>query len=128
MRFEPIFQLAIALHPTPPRVQNEDRQAQGPAPQQVAFDELFPFLRDMFGNFCETIPRKIDKAETFIELEEIDRLRTARPGTCVGQPVGSYQRINQTGFANVTASQKRDFRLSFRRKLLRLGCTYYKPC
>jgi hypothetical protein len=72
MRFEPVFQLAIALHPTPPRVQNQDRQPQSPAPQQVAFDELFPFLRDMFGNFCETIPRQIDKAKTFIELEEID--------------------------------------------------------
>ena len=82
----------------------------------------------MFGNFCETIPRKIDKAKTFIELEEIDRLRTARPGTGVCQPVGSYQRINKTGFADVTASQKRHFRLIFQRKLIRLGCTYYKPC
>jgi len=91
VRFEPLPQLAIALHPAPSGVQHEDRQPQLCAPQQVAFNELFPLPRNVLGNLCETISRKIDKAKPIIELEEIDRLRTTGPRTGVCQPVGPHQ-------------------------------------
>ena len=43
------------------------------------------------------------------------------------QFAGIHQRIQQAGFADVAAPQKGDFSIAFRGKLLRSGCTYYKP-
>ena len=128
MRFEPVLQLVIAFHPSPPCIQHQDREPQGAASQQITFNQLFPLTRDVLGNFRETIPREIYKTQSLVELEEIDRLRTAGPRTGIRQPVSPYQRINETGFADVASSQKRNFRLLFRRKLIWLRCTYYKPC
>ena len=111
VRFEPVSQLDILFHPTPPRVQNKDASRKRPASEQVALDELLPLPRDFLGDFCESIPWQIDEAETAVDLVEIDQLRTARPGTGTRQPVGSHQRIQQTGFADVAAAQKRDLRV-----------------
>jgi len=62
MRFEPVLQLAVALHPAPSCVQHQDREPQCTPSQQITFNQLFPLSRDVLGNFCETIPREIYKA------------------------------------------------------------------
>src|SRR5277367_657020 len=91
-------------------------------------DERLPLTRYFLGNFREPISWQIDEPVTAVNLIEIDQLRTTRPGTGVRQPVGSHQRIQQAGFADVAAAQKSDLRIRLRRKLLRPGCTYYKLC
>src|SRR5262249_8879252 len=100
---------------------------QGASPEQVLLDQLLPLFADILGDFGESISWQIDKSETVVNLKEVDQLRTARPGTGFSQSVGPHQRIQQAGFADITAAQKSDFRFRLRRKLLRSGCTYYKP-
>jgi len=103
-RFEPILQFEILLHPAAARIQYDQRVAQGPAAEQVALDQLLPLPCDQVRNSRVPITGKINEAVTSIDLEEIDRLSTARSGTRVGQPTGPRQRIYQTGFANITAA------------------------
>src|ERR1700693_4085240 len=91
-------------------------------------DERLPLTRYFLGDFREPIPWQIDEPVTAINLIEIDQLRTTRPGTGVRQTVGSHQRVQQAGFADVAAAQEGDLRIGLRRKLLRPGCAYYKLC
>src|SRR5580700_3209521 len=91
-------------------------------------DERLPLTRYFLGDFREPIPWQIDEPITAVNLIEIDQLRTTRPGTRVRQTICPHQRIQQAGFADVAAAQKSDLRIGLRRKLLRLGCTYYKLC
>src|SRR5580698_5797853 len=92
-------------------------------------DQLLPRIRYFLGDFGETIPRQIGEAETFVHLIEIDQLRTAWARTGFRQSAYPHQRIQQAGFADVAPAQKRDLSGSYRlrRKLIRSGCTYYKP-
>src|SRR5579863_5569851 len=101
MKFEPVFQLKVLLHPSAPRIQNDDRESQRRAPQQVLFHQLFPLSRLFFRNFRESISWEIDEAVTTVDLEEVGRLRAARPRTRACQPAGPYQSINEAGFADI---------------------------
>jgi hypothetical protein len=124
---EPVSQLDVFLHPAPSRIQDDDAQTQSPAIEQVPLDERLPFGLFFTGNFSEPIPWKIDEPQAVFNLVEIDQLRTARPGTGTRQLIGIQQRIQQAGFADITAAQKCDLSSSLRWKLIRSGCTYYKP-
>ena len=126
MGLQPTPQFQIHLRPATPRVYQDYRQAESLALQEVALNQAFPLPRYFPGDFSEPISWQVDKPEA-PHLEEVDQLRAARPGTDRGQPAGPHQRIQEAGFADVAAAQKRDFRLRFGRKLLRPGCTYYKP-
>jgi len=71
VEFEPISQLHVLFHPSPAGIQNENRQPEGVAMQQVALNQPFPLTRYFLGNPCETIPWQVNEAVT-LNLIEID--------------------------------------------------------
>ena len=78
--FQPPAQLHIFFHPTPPGVQQQDRQTQRLAAEQIVFNQPFPSPRDFRGDFRESISWQVYEAVTAVDLIEIDQLRTDWPG------------------------------------------------
>ena len=104
MKLEPISQLDVLLHPPAPCIQHDHGQLQRLPAHQILLDEFLPCSRYFLGDFCESISGKIDEAITALDVEEIDQLRTARPGTCTSQPLGPHQHIYQAGFTDIATS------------------------
>src|SRR5262249_28038286 len=127
VNLQPLPQFDVLLHPAAPRIQQEDGQPHSLPVQEISLDKLFPRPRYFLGNFGEAISGQVYEAVAAVDLEEIDQLRSTRPGTRTCQPVGTQKRIQETGFSNVASPQERDLRFRLRWKLLGSGCTYYKP-
>jgi hypothetical protein len=95
---EPISQLDILFHPAPPRIQDDNCQAQRTAVEQIPLDQRLPFIGNSLGELCEPIPRQVNQSQPAVHLEEIDELRTTRPGTDSSQTIftgaaGPHQRV-----------------------------------
>ena len=94
--------------------------------QQVLFNELFPLDYDSLRNTCIPVSRQIDEVELAADPIKIYSLRASRLGARNCQPLLARKAIQQTRLADVTASQKRNFRERFVWKLFRLRCADQK--
>src|ERR1041384_4713803 len=108
VELQPIPQFDIPLHPSSPGVQQDHRQLQSVALQHVPVGQLFPLLTIFLGDLGVSISWQIDEPITTVNLVEIDQLSTTWPGTGECQLVGPHQRIQQAGFADITAAQEGD--------------------
>jgi hypothetical protein len=90
------------------------------------FDKLLPLECYFLGDTSVPISRQVDEVELSADPIKINQLSATRRGTGKRQLLFPDQAIQQAGLANVAPSQKRYLREGFSRKLIRLGCTYYK--
>ncbi len=131
VELEPLPQFHIFRHPAAPGIDQEHGQLERSPVEQVLLDERLPLPRDVRGDFRESISRQVYEAVATVDLVEIDSLCPAWSATDVSRvtsvPARPDEGVQQAGLSNVASSQKCNLGIAFRRKLLRLGCTYYKP-